>query len=285
MPAPGGFNKNHLYFIKQPGLMNLRIGSLQSFYMDSFYVEKNFPATAQQPATEKMMPVYEIRFKTAAIRLPLSGFPLEKIHNKATKRGFDIILSVILIITILSWLIPLFAILIKLDSRGPVFFRQKRNRNGGKLFTCIKFRTMVVNEEADLRAARHNDERITGFGKFLRHHHLDELPQLFNVLLGDMSVIGPRPYMVKENLYYESLVEAYSHRHTIKPGITGLAQSFGYFGSLHDLGKVKERVDLDIIYINNWSLGMDVKILYRTFMMAFGFNDQASKVTGINKKF
>jgi len=200
--------------------------------------------------------------------------PLEKKHNLVIKRFFDISFSIVLMLCLLSWMIPLFAILIKLDSRGPVFFRQRRNRNGGSLFTCIKFRTMIVNEEADLVAACRNDARITAVGKFLRHYHLDELPQLLNVLCGHMSVIGPRPYMVAENIYYENLLQSYSYRHSVKPGITGLAQSFGYVGSYHDLQKVKERVDLDILYIRKWSLQMDAKILYRTFMSLFGINFQ-----------
>jgi lipopolysaccharide/colanic/teichoic acid biosynthesis glycosyltransferase len=233
--------------------------------MDSLYVKNDFPA----PGMRFPSPGIHAN-KNAAILFNGYNFPLTKLHNHFTKRVFDLLLSVILISTILIWLIPVFAIMIILDSPGPVFFRQKRNGQGGKLFSCIKFRTMLVNDDADHLAARINDERVTRIGKFLRHYHLDELPQLFNVLLGDMSVIGPRPYMVKENVYYESLLEEYSHRHSIKPGITGLAQSYGYFGSWYDLEKVKERVDLDIMYIHKWSLGMDIKILYRTFIMILG---------------
>jgi len=133
---------------------------------------------------------------------------------------------------------------------------------------------MIVNTDADIVAACKGDKRVTRLGKFLRHYHLDELPQLFNVLIGDMSIVGPRPYMVNENLYYETLVDMYAYRHSVKPGITGLAQSFGYFGSFHDLEKVKERVELELTYINNWSLAMDIKILFRTFMMVFGLGEK-----------
>lgn len=204
----------------------------------------------------------------------IQGFysPLEKKHNLFIKRIIDISISIILILGLLSWMMPLFALLIKLDSRGPVFFSQKRNRNGGSLFTCIKFRTMIINEEADLVPACRNDPRITAVGKFLRGYHLDELPQLLNVLCGHMSVVGPRPYMISENEYYENMLQYYSYRHSVKPGITGLAQSFGYVGSYHDLQIVKKRIDLDILYIKNWSLRMDARILYRTFMSLFGFN-------------
>lgn len=223
--------------------------------MDSLYVKKEF-------ITAKQLPAY--------LQEPAAFTPLNKIHNKAFKRCFDVTGSVFLIVTVLSWLTPLIAILIKLDSRGPVFFRQKRNRKDGGVFTCLKFRTMIVNDEADFLAARENDHRITQFGKFLRRNHLDELPQLINVLIGQMSLIGPRPYMIQENIYYENLLQTYSQRHAIKPGITGLAQSYGYFGSYHELQKVKERVRLDILYVRKWSPGMDIMILYRTFMMAIG---------------
>jgi len=247
--------------------------------MDHFYVENNFQAAVHHNSPEITYPLPGSRYQILNKR-----HPLKKRYNRFIKRSFDILLSIIIIITTLSWLIPLFAIIIRLDSRGPVFFRQKRNRNNGKLFSCIKFRTMIVNDEADRQVARINDERVTRFGKFLRHYHFDELPQAFNVLMGDMSVIGPRPYMVNENRYYENLLEMYAHRHTIKPGITGLAQSFGYFGSLHDLEKVKERVDLDIHYIYEWSLGMDIRILCRTFLMITGFRPGAGNPAGILKK-
>ena len=193
--------------------------------------------------------------------------PLEKSYNFILKRSFDILLSALLIILILSWLIPIIALLVKLDSKGPVFFLQKRNKNGGRFFSCIKFRSMIVNEDADILSAGENDKRITPFGNFLRHHHLDELPQLFNVLMGDMSIIGPRPHMVSENIMYEKLVKEYVYRHTVKPGMTGLAQSFGNFGATSDLEKVEQRVALDIQYIKQWSMGMDIKILYRTFLL------------------
>ena len=196
--------------------------------------------------------------------------PLDNFWNALLKRGFDIIVSIILIVCILSWLIPLLAIIIKLNSRGPVFFLQKRNKNGGLLFTCIKFRSMFVNNEADTLVASENDARITSVGKFIRKYHIDELPQLINVLIGDMSLIGPRPHMVSENIKYENLLHEYDCRHAIKPGITGLAQSLGNFGS-SNLEQVKERVRLDIEYINKWSLILDIKILCRTSLSMLGF--------------
>lgn len=254
--------------------------------MNNPYAENNFNPIGFNSIKETGFPVQGIGHSSPVIWQLNYGFPLNNKYKRLFKRAFDIITCIILIPVILSWLVPLMAIIIKLGSRGPVFFLQKRNGDGGRLFTCIKFRTMVVNEEADLLAARHDDIRVTAVGKFLRHYHIDELPQLFNVLIGDMSVIGPRPYMVNENLYYENLLEQYALRHTVKPGITGLAQSYGYFGSLQDLDNVKERVALDVTYVRSWTISMDIKILARTFMAIFGFEpeEEAAKLPERNKK-
>ena len=191
--------------------------------------------------------------------------PLEKEYNLRLKRVIDFIFSSFLIVALLTWLIPIIALFIKLDSKGPVFFIQKRNKRGSRLFYCIKFRTMIINEDADTRPAHQNDQRITGIGKFLRKHHIDELPQLFNVWWGDMSLVGPRPYMISDNQKYEPLIQVYSMRHRVKPGITGLAQSMGHTGILPGPFEMQKRVDLDIYYIRNWSFGLDAKILRRTF--------------------
>jgi len=195
--------------------------------------------------------------------------PLEARINIIYKRCFDIMLSSLLLIGLLSWLIPLFVILIKLDSKGPAFFLQKRKKKNGKLFTCIKLRTMLVNDEADSIGALENDSRITRIGKIFRQYHVDELPQLWNVLIGDMSIIGPRPYMLIENYNYEKQIKEYSNRYKVKPGITGLAQSLGYFGFTDDLQKIDERVMLDLFYIKRWSFKMDIQILFRTFLSIF----------------
>lgn len=196
--------------------------------------------------------------------------PLEKKGNLFLKRLVDIFLSSILISALLSWLLPVIALLIKLDSKGPVFFLQKRNKKYAGLFTCIKFRTMIDNEESESLAAHVNDRRITQIGKFLRRHHLDELPQLFNVWWGDMSLIGPRPHMVVENEKFETMVEEYSLRYKVKPGITGLAQVLGYVGPVTEVENIKERVRSDVYYIQYWSVALDVKIVYRTFFKMLG---------------
>jgi putative colanic acid biosynthesis UDP-glucose lipid carrier transferase len=245
--------------------------------MDKFSIANNFspPFTDITSLEEKFnnMNLHEVAYADITYaslntgRFTAIRTPLEKSYNYILKRIFDILISVILIIIILSWLIPILGILIKLDSRGPIFFLQKRNKNSGRSFTCIKLRSMIVNKDADILSAVENDRRITRCGKFLRHYHLDELPQLFNVLMGDMSIIGPRPHMISENIIYEKLVKEYDYRHTVKPGMTGLAQSLGNFGTTSDLQKIQQRVALDIQYIKQWSVGMDIKIIFRTLRL------------------
>jgi putative colanic acid biosynthesis UDP-glucose lipid carrier transferase len=195
--------------------------------------------------------------------------PLDKKHNRAIKRLFDIIISVTVMSLVFWWLLPILALLIKIDSPGPVLFVQKRNKKGGKLFYCLKLRTMRVNSSADVLPASSNDARITGIGKFLRLSHLDELPQFINVLIGDMSVVGPRPHMVTENVKFKKVLNAYNDRHFVKPGITGLAQSFGFNGPINDFYHLDKKIAYDIFYIKNWSAIMDVKIFIRTIGMIF----------------
>jgi putative colanic acid biosynthesis UDP-glucose lipid carrier transferase len=197
--------------------------------------------------------------------------PLDSKSKRIIKRAVDIFLASIVIVGILSWLIPILALLIKLDSKGPVFFLQKRNKRGGKVFNCIKFRSMIENEDADLLQATANDERITRVGRFLRNHYLDELPQFFNVLAGDMSFIGPRPHMISDNNKYEELIEFYDYRHKVKPGITGLSQAMGYVGETRNTQAMRDRVQLDIFYVRHWSLRLDLKILWTTTIRIAGF--------------
>jgi putative colanic acid biosysnthesis UDP-glucose lipid carrier transferase len=196
--------------------------------------------------------------------------PLQQTFNLYFKRAFDLIVSTVLLVGLFSWLFPLIFLLIKLDSKGPIFFLQKRNKKNGKLFTCIKFRTMIVNDVADVLPAAKNDIRITRIGAFLRKHHLDELPQLFNVLLGDMSMIGPRPYMLTDNEKYEKLIKNYLVRYRIKPGITGLAQVIDYVSPVSTIEFMEQRVNKDVYYVYNWSPLLDVKIVIRTFLKMAG---------------
>jgi len=201
--------------------------------------------------------------------LSSAKFPLENTTNLYSKRIIDLIFSSFVIICVLTWLIPLIALFIKLDSKGPVFFLQKRKKKGKGSFTCIKLRTMVLNQEADSLPAYHNDHRITRVGSVLRKHHLDELPQFFNVWLGQMSLIGPRPYMISDNQKYENVIPSYHIRHRVKPGMTGLAQSMGFKGTLLNTYEMNRRVELDIYYIHNWSFILELRILYRTLLKLF----------------
>jgi lipopolysaccharide/colanic/teichoic acid biosynthesis glycosyltransferase len=196
--------------------------------------------------------------------------PLENFWQRTIKRAGDIFLSTIVILGLLSWLIPIMAVLIKLDSKGPVFFLQKRNKRNGGIFTCIKFRSMIENDDADVLQATIDDERITKLGRFLRNHFIDELPQFFNVLIGDMSFIGPRPHMVSDNNKYEEIIEFYNYRHKVKPGITGLSQAMGYVGETRNIQAMKDRVHLDIFYVRHWSLSLDMRILWHTLRRIAG---------------
>ena len=196
--------------------------------------------------------------------------PLESRTNLFFKRSFDLYFSTFAIIFLLSWLIPLMALLIRLDSKGPVFFTQKRAKRAGRLFTCIKFRTMIQNDEANTLAAYLNDQRVTKFGKFLRLRHLDELPQLLNVWWGDMSLIGPRPHMESDDKRFESMMEQYSFRYRVKPGITGLAQVMGYVGPVVDTENLRERIKQDIYYVHYWSALLDIKIAGLTVFKMLG---------------
>lgn len=184
--------------------------------------------------------------------------------NKVFKRVFDLIFSSIVILGLLSWLTPIMAIIIKLDTKGPLFFVQKRNGLNYKEFNCYKFRSMELNDKADLDLASKNDVRITKVGKFIRKTSMDELPQFFNVLLGDMSVVGPRPHMVSVANLYASKVDKFMVRHFVKPGITGLAQTKGFRGEVETDEDIINRVKYDIFYMENWSILLDIKIILNT---------------------
>jgi putative colanic acid biosynthesis UDP-glucose lipid carrier transferase len=153
--------------------------------------------------------------------LNIVSAPLDDWKNQSIKRVFDYVFALFVIIFILSWLVPLLAILIKLDSKGPVFFRQKRTGRDNNSFTCYKFRSMYLNSDSDSLQSTKDDVRITRLGKFLRNSSIDEFPQFFNVLLGDMSVVGPRPHMLKHTQDFNEEIDAFMVRHKIKPGKTG----------------------------------------------------------------
>ena len=200
--------------------------------------------------------------------LSLRQIPFDDPLNKFLKRSLDIIISLLVLVFILSWLTPLLAIIIKIESKGAVFFKQKRNGLDYKEFYCFKFRSMKPNPEADLHQVSKNDKRITKVGRLLRKTSFDELPQFYNVLLGDMSVVGPRPHMVSHTHMYAENVDKFMVRHFIKPGITGLAQVSGYRGEVETDQDIINRVKYDIFYLENWSLLLDIKIVIQTVLNA-----------------
>lgn len=190
--------------------------------------------------------------------------PLSLVWNKLAKRTFDIIFSLTFLVLLFPWIFIIVSIMIKIQSPGPIFFKQKRTGIDGKIFTCYKFRTMHVNDMSDSIQATKNDPRKFPFGNFMRHTSIDELPQFINVLCGDMSVVGPRPHMLKHTEEYSHLVNGFMVRHLAKPGITGLAQISGYRGEIKNIDHMENRVKRDVEYIENWTLLLDLKIIAKT---------------------
>ena len=207
--------------------------------------------------------------------LSLRKIPIDEPFNKFVKRSFDIVLSLIIIVGILSWLTPILALIIKIESRGPVFFKQKRNGLDYKEFYCYKFRSMRPNPDAHIHQIRKGDPRVTRVGKIIRKTSIDELPQFINVLKGEMSVVGPRPHMVSHTHMYAERIDKFMVRHFIKPGITGLAQVSGYRGEVEDDNHIINRVKYDIFYLENWSLFLDIKIVLQTIYNALRGEEKA----------
>jgi len=194
----------------------------------------------------------------------VNDIPLDHPLNSIAKRVFDLAFASFVTLFILSWLIPLVGLLIKLESRGPVFFIQKRNGLNNEVFNCLKFRSMTPNDYADSHQAIKGDPRVTRIGSFLRNTSLDEMPQFLNVLMGSMSIVGPRPHTLPMNDTFRTQIERYNSRHKIKPGITGLAQVRGYRGEIENSFQIRSRVRLDYFYINNWSFLLDLEIMVKT---------------------
>ncbi len=208
--------------------------------------------------------------------IPVLSFreiPLDDPINKFAKRTFDILLSLIVLIGILSWLTPLIALLIQLESRGPVFFKQLRNGIDYREFYCYKYRSMKPS--TSVNQATKGDSRVTKVGKFMRRTSIDELPQFINVLKGDMSVVGPRPHMVKHNEEFAQKVDKFMVRHFVKPGITGLAQVSGFRGEIETKKDIINRVKYDIFYVENWSLLLDIKLVILTILNAIKGEEKA----------
>jgi putative colanic acid biosynthesis UDP-glucose lipid carrier transferase len=198
------------------------------------------------------------------LKKTIKTYPLKNIFNATLKRAFDIVFSLFVLVFFLSWMYPIFALIIKLQSRGPAIYKQSREGKDGVHFLCFKFRTMYLSEESDYSWTKVNDPRVTRFGVFLRRTSLDEFPQFLNVFLGQMSIVGPRPHPIKLNDLYRGRVEKFHLRHKTKPGITGLAQMKGYRGSITKYHQINSRVKLDRFYIQNWTFLFDLKIILLT---------------------
>lgn len=207
--------------------------------------------------------------------LSLRDIPLHNPINAFIKRAFDIFFALVIIFGLLIWITPILALLISLESRGPVFFIQKRTGIDNHEFNCFKFRSMADNRSADDIQAGRNDMRVTTIGKFIRKTSIDELPQFYNVLFGNMSVVGPRPHMVKHTDEYANKVDKYMLRHFVKPGITGLAQVRGFRGEIEQDRDILGRIKFDIFYIENWSFFLDLKIIVQTILNIFSGEEKA----------
>lgn len=212
--------------------------------------------------------VFELHNVGAVSMLTTRNNPLKNMINRGIKRGFDIIFSSLVLLFLFPLVFIPVAIIIKFTSPGPIFFKQLRTGYRGRDFMCWKFRTMHVNADSDKVQATKDDPRKTKFGDFLRRSSIDELPQFINVLKGDMSVVGPRPHMIKHTADYSKLIDKYMVRHLIKPGITGWAQVNGYRGLTEELWQMERRVEYDVWYIENWKFMLDLKIIVRTVLNA-----------------
>lgn len=250
-------------------ISNEKLKELVEFADDNKKQIKFIPDTKEIFSKNMRIDYYEL--------FPVLSLQKTQLHNptiKGIKRGFDIVFSFLVIVLILSWLMPLIAILIKLESKGPIFFKQGRPGLDENEFFCYKFRSMQVNENTEREASK-NDPRVTKMGRFMRKTSLDELPQFFNVLLGDMSVVGPRPHLWSQNKSYASKIKKYMVRHYVKPGITGLAQVKGYRGEIETDEDMINRIKFDVFYIENWSIVMDIKIIIQTVINIFKGEDKA----------
>ena len=194
--------------------------------------------------------------------------PLDDSLNRFLKRLFDIITSIVALV-FTALLFPFVCIIIKIQSPGPVFFRQRRTGLAGHEFYCYKFRSMHVNKDADRLQATKDDPRKYPFGNFMRKANIDELPQFWNVLCGDMSIVGPRPHMLAHTEQYSHLIGEYMVRHFVKPGVTGWAQVTGFRGETSELWQMEGRVERDIWYIQHWTFWLDIRIIWMTIKTIF----------------
>ncbi len=213
--------------------------------------------------------IHEIPF------LRLIREPLSNAKKQLLKRAFDVGFSLFVIVFLLSWLVPIVALIVKIESNESAFFLQKRSGLNNEPFNCIKFRSMMSNKHADIQTARKDDSRVTKFGAFMRKTSIDELPQFINVFLGEMSIVGPRPHMLSQTEMYSKITKKYMTRHIVKPGITGWAQVMGARGEIFSHRDMEKRIEKDVWYIQNWSFFLDMKIIFLTLYNIIKGDEQA----------
>ena len=252
-------------------LGNNKVKKINKFAIEKNIVLKLIPNSSELYSKNQSAEYYD----DSLLVLNVNKLPFEFAESFFIKRVFDILFSLMVCVFILSWLIPVLWILVKLESKGPLIFKQSREGVNGSKFICYKFRSMQINNLSDKVHASKNDARVTKIGAFLRKTSIDEFPQFINVFLGDMSVVGPRPHVESLSLEYQKEVDDYLKRHIVKPGITGLAQISGYRGEIKTKSDIKNRVRLDIFYIENWAFFLDVKIIIQTVLSVFKGDEKA----------
>lgn len=265
-------NRIDILYCALPGTRREQITDLMEF------CERNTIRFRVIPSAESFIPVVktsDLEFHGAVPVSKIRREPMDRPMNRVVKRAFDIVFSLSVIVLVFSWLFPLLAVLVKLSSRGPVFFKQMRLGRDNKEFVCWKFRSMRMNDQADTKQATKNDPRVTAVGRFLRKSNLDEMPQFLNVLMGQMSVVGPRPHPIRLNQQYREIIDKYMVRHFVLPGITGWAQVNGFRGETRTPELMERRVELDVWYLENWSFLLDLRIVVKTVTNMFGKDPNA----------
>lgn len=265
-------NRIDILYCALPGTRRADITDLMEF------CERNTIRFRVIPSAESFIPVVktsELEFHGAVPVSKLRSEPLDSAFARKSKRVFDIVFSLGVILFIFTWLFPILALLVRMSSRGPVFFKQMRLGKDNKEFVCWKFRSMRMNVEADSKQATKNDPRVTAVGRFLRKSNLDEMPQFINVLFGHMSIVGPRPHPLRLNDQYRDIIDKYMVRHFVRPGITGWAQVNGLRGETRTPELMERRVELDVWYLENWSFWLDLRIVVKTVTNMFGKDENA----------
>ncbi|MBK8500552.1 MAG: exopolysaccharide biosynthesis polyprenyl glycosylphosphotransferase [Flavobacteriales bacterium] len=265
-------NRIDIVYCALPGTRRQDITDLMEF------CERNTIRFRVIPSADSFIPVVkttDLEFHGAVPVSKLRREPLDRSINRSLKRTFDILFSLGVVLFVFTWLFPLLAVLVKLSSRGPVFFKQMRLGRDNKEFVCWKFRSMRMNREADVKQATKDDPRVTAVGRFLRKSNLDEMPQFINVLFGHMSIVGPRPHPLRLNDQYRDIIDKYMVRHFVRPGITGWAQVNGFRGETRTPELMERRVELDVWYLENWSFWLDLRIVVKTVTNMFSKDPNA----------